>query len=276
MSAARRAGGGLLLRLWCGLVFAFLLAPIAILVVTSFTAGETVAFPPAEYSLRWYGKVWQHVLDAPGVKPGLGSVFLLSLRVGLVVALGVTVAGVLASYALYRFRFRGMAVLRQYFLVPLMFPQIVTGVALLVWFSEMPVFGLLGRLVLGHLILTLPYVILTVGATLEATGTDLEEAAVGLGASRPRAFWAVTLPLIRPGVVAGALFAFIISFNTFTLSYFLYSADAKPLPMWVFEYMAYFLDPTLAALSTLLIALTLAVVLALDRLVGLQRLAARR
>jgi ABC-type spermidine/putrescine transport system permease subunit II len=80
---------------------------------------------------------------------------------------------------------------------------------------------------------------------------------VGLGASRARAFWAVTLPLIRPGVVAGALFAFIISFNTFTLSYFLYSADAKPLPMWVFEYMAYFLDPTLAALSTLLIALTL-------------------
>jgi putative spermidine/putrescine transport system permease protein len=274
--AGGRDGAGLLLCLWCGLVFAFLLAPIAILVVTSFTAGETVAFPPTEYSLRWYGKLWQHIVDGPGVKPGLGSVFLTSLRVGLVVAFGATVAGVLAAYALYQSRFRGVAVLRQYFLVPLMFPQIVTGVALLVWFSEMPVFGLLGRLALGHLILTMPYVILTVGATLEATGTDLEEAAVGLGASRPRAFWAVTLPLIRPGVVAGALFALIISFNTFTLSYFLYSADAKPLPMWVFEYMAYFLDPTLAALSTLLIALTLLTVLALDRLVGLQRLAARR
>jgi putative spermidine/putrescine transport system permease protein len=274
--AGGRDGAGLLLRLWCGLVFAFLLAPIAILVVTSFTAGETVAFPPTEYSLRWYGKVWQHLVDGPGVKPGLGSAFLTSLRVGLVVAFGATMAGVLAAYALYQSRFRGVAVLRQYFLVPLMFPQIVTGVALLVWFSEMPVFGLLGRLALGHLILTMPYVILTVGATLEATGTDLEEAAVGLGASRPRAFWAVTLPLIRPGVVAGALFAFIISFNTFTLSYFLYSADAKPLPMWVFEYMAYFLDPTLAALSTLLIALTLVTVFALDRLVGLQRLAARR
>jgi putative spermidine/putrescine transport system permease protein len=271
-----RDGAGLFLRLWCGLVFAFLLAPIAILVVTSFTAGETVAFPPTQYSLRWYGKVWQHIADRPGVKPGLGSAFLTSLRVGLVVAFGATVAGVLAAYALHQSRFRGVAVLRQYFLVPLMFPQIVTGVALLVWFSEVPVFGLLGRLALGHLILTMPYVILTVGATLEATGTDLEEAAVGLGASRPRAFWAVTLPLIRPGVVAGALFAFIISFNTFTLSYFLYSADAKPLPMWVFEYMAYFLDPTLAALSTLLIALTLLTILALDRLVGLQRLAARR
>lgn len=268
--------GSVALRAWCGLVFGFLLAPIAILVVTSFTAGETVAFPPTEYSLRWYAKVWQHVVDASGVKPGLGSAFLTSLRVGATVAAGSTVAGVLAAYALYRLRFRGVAVLRQYFLVPLMFPQIVTGVALLVWFSELPVFGLAGRMILGHLILTMPYVILTVGATLEATGIDLEEAAVGLGASRARAFWAVTLPLIRPGVVAGALFAFIISFNTFTLSYFLYSADAKPLPMWVFEYMAYFLDPTLAALSTLLIALTLATVLALDRLVGLQRLATRQ
>src|SRR6185436_7359712 len=140
-------------------------------------------------------------------------------------------------YALYRMRFRGVSVLRQYFLVPLMFPEVVTGVALLVWFIELPVFGLAGRMILGHLILTMPSVILTVGATLEATATDLEDAAVGLGASRARAFWSVTLPLIRPGVVAGALFAFIISFNTFTLSYFLYSADAKPLPMWVFEYM---------------------------------------
>ena len=276
MTRRRLDVGGLLLRVSCGLIFAFLLAPIAILVITSFTAGETVAFPPTEYSLRWYAKVWQHVVDAPGVKPGLGSVFLLSVRLGLVVAAGATFAGVLASYALSRVHIRGLVVVRQYFLVPLMFPQIVTGVALLVWFSEVPAFGLLGQVVIGHLILTLPYVIMTVGATLEATGTDLEEAAIGLGASRPRAFWAVTLPLIRPGVTAGAIFAFIISFNTFTLSYFLYSADAKPLPMWVFEYMAYFLDPTLAAISTLLIAMTLAVVLALDRLVGIRRLATRR
>src|SRR5262249_57173042 len=107
-----------------------------------------VAFPPAQYSLRWYGKVWQHLVDAPGVKPGLGAVLLTSLRVGLVVALGATGAGVLAAYALYQSRFRGVAVLRQYFLVPLMVPQLVTGVALLVWFSEVPVFGLVGRLVL--------------------------------------------------------------------------------------------------------------------------------
>jgi putative spermidine/putrescine transport system permease protein len=270
-----RSEAGLLLRIWCGLVFAFLVAPIAIIVLTSFTGGETVAFPPTEYSLRWYEKVLGHLLDAPGVKPGLTGAFLLSLRVGLAVALGASVAGVLAAYALYRYRFRGMALLRQYFLIPLMLPQIVTGIALLVWFSHVKWFSPLARLVVGHMILTLPYVILTVGASLEATGGDLEEAAVGLGASRPRAFLLVTLPLIRHGVVAGAIFAFIISFNAFTVSYFLYSGDALPLPIWVFEYMAYFLDPTLAVISTFLIALTLLAILALDRLVGIRRLTAR-
>src|SRR5437870_1525334 len=102
-----RDDGGLLLRIWCGLVFAFLVAPIAIIVLTSFTAGETVAFPPTEYSLRWYQKVLDHLRDAPGVKPGLATAFVLSLRVGLFVSAGATIAGVLAAYALYRVRFRG-------------------------------------------------------------------------------------------------------------------------------------------------------------------------
>jgi len=270
-----RDDGGVLLRIWCGVVFVFLVAPIAIIVLTSFTGGETVAFPPTEYSLRWYGKVLGHIGDAAGLKPGLATAFLLSFRVGLTVALGASVAGVLAAYGLYRFRFRGMALVRQYFMIPLMFPQIVTGIALLVWFSQLRWLTPMARLIIGHMILTLPYVILTVGASLEATGGDLEEAAVGLGASRPRAFLLVTLPLIRQGVTAGAIFAFITSFNAFTVSYFLYSGDALPLPIWVFEYMAYFLDPTLAVISTFLIALTLLTVVALDRLVGIRRLATR-
>jgi putative spermidine/putrescine transport system permease protein len=234
-----------------------------------------VAFPPVKYSLRWYGKVLDHLRNVPGIKPDLAGVFLVSLRVAILAALGSAIAGVLAAYGLHRYRFRGIAVVRQFFLVPLMFPQIVTGVALLVWFSQVPALGLFTRLVLGHLVLTLPYVIITVSATLEATGVDLEEAAIGLGASRARAFVLVTLPLIRQGVIAGSIFGFIISMNTFTLSYFLYSVDAKPLPMWIFEYMAYFLDPTLAAISSVLILLTLLVAVTLNRLVGISRLAAR-
>jgi len=125
------------------------------------------------------------------------------------------------------------------------------------------------------MILTLPYVILTTGASLEASRPDLEEAAIGLGASPPRAFLLVTLPLIREGVVASAIFALIISLNAFTVSYFLYSGDALPLPVWVFEYMAYFLDPTLAVISTFLIGITLLALVAIDRLVGIPRLARR-
>ena len=274
-SQRERVEGGVFLRIWCGLVFLFLFAPIAILILTSFTAGETVAFPPVKYSLRWYGKVLDHLRNVPGIKPDLAGVFLVSLRVAILAALGSAIAGVLAAYGLHRYRFRGIALVRQFFLVPLMFPQIVTGVALLVWFSQVPALGLFTRLVLGHLVLTLPYVIITVSATLEATGVDLEEAAIGLGASRARAFVLVTLPLIRQGVIAGSIFGFIISMNTFTLSYFLYSVDAKPLPMWIFEYMAYFLDPTLAAIRSVLILLTLLVAVTLNRLVGISRLAAR-
>jgi putative spermidine/putrescine transport system permease protein len=270
-----RNGGHRFLRIWCTLVFAFLLAPIVILFLTSFTASETLAFPPVQYSMRWYAKVLQHLKDAPGLKPGLAGAFALSVRIALIAAGGTTVAGVLAAYALHKYRFRGMALLRQYFLLPLMFPQIVTGIALLVWFNHITGLGPLARLILGHMILTLPYVLVTVGASLEAAGTDLEEAAIGLGASRLRAFLLVTLPLIRQGVVAGAVFAFIISLNAFTITYFLYAGDALPLPIWIFEYMAYFLDPTLAAISSCLILLTLLAMLLLDRLIGIGRLVTR-
>src|SRR5690348_992471 len=170
------SSGGIALRAWCGLVFAFMLLPIAIIVLTSFTGGETFAFPPNEYSLRWYLKLWDHLRDAPGIKPGLTTAFLLSVRVGVIVMAGVVAAGVLAAYALHRHRFRYLLLLRQYFLLPLILPQIVIGIALLVLFSHVRWLGPLERLILGHMILTLPYAIVTVGASLEALPPALEEA----------------------------------------------------------------------------------------------------
>ena len=278
-SKARRrgytTGPGVLVRVATVAVSAFLLAPIVIIVATSFGESEIVTFPPSAYSLRWYVKALAHVADAPGIKPGLGAAVLLSSRIALVVALGATAAGVLAAYALYRRRIRGLALIRQYFLLPLMLPQIVSGIALLVWFSHLRVVPAGARLMIGHMILALPYVILTVGASLETSREDLEEAAVGLGASRKRAFVLITLPLIRHAVFASAAFAFIVSFNSFTVSFFLYSGESMPLPIWIYEYMVYFMDPTLAVISTFLITITLATILALDRLVGLRTLTGR-
>jgi putative spermidine/putrescine transport system permease protein len=267
--------GGFLLWVWCGLVFAFLLGPLVVLLVTSFSAGETLSFPPTEYSTRWYNKVVRHLADDPQIRPGLAKSIFFSLWLGLVAAATSTAAGSMAAYALYRYRFGGMAVLRQAFLLPVMFPHLVIGVALLVWFTQVPDIGPIARLTLGHIIITLPYVILTVGASLETTGMDLEEAAIGLGASRSRAFLAVTLPLIQQGVAAGAIFAFVTSFNAFVVSYFLYSGEAMPLPMWMYGYMCYFVDPTLAAMSAFLIAFTFVPLIVLDYLVGVRRLAMR-
>lgn len=269
----RGGPGRLALNIYCGLVAAFLLAPVAILLATSFTASDTVAFPPTDVSLRWYRKLLLHLVEAPGVKSGLGTAMLVSLQVALVSTLVATVAGVAAAYALHVFDIPGKQFLRQTFMLPVVLPQLVTGIGILLFFSEVGIIDARYRLIIGHSLLVLPYVLLTVSATLEAVGVDLEEAAIGLGADAVRAFLLVTLPVLAPTVSAGALFALVISFNTFTLSYFLYSAHALPVPIWIFEYMTYFQDPTLAALSTMLILGTLAVIFLLDRLVGLRRVA---
>lgn len=269
----RRIDGGFILRVYCAAVFCFLSAPIAILFVTSFTAGETVGFPPEGISLRWYLSVFDHLVDATGEKPGLALALSLSLKIGAIVAFLTSVAGVAAAYVLYRFNFRGAELLRQYFLLPLMFPHIVTGTALLVLFSQLKISSGEVRLTLGHMLLALPYVITTVGAALQTMNPRLEEAAVGLGASGWRAFFLVTLPQIRPSVAAGAVFAFMTSITAFTVSYFLYSVDAHPLPVWLYEYMASYVSPMLAALSTVLIMVSIVAILVIDRLVGIGRIA---
>jgi putative spermidine/putrescine transport system permease protein len=260
-----------LLRIYCGIVILFLLAPVLILVATSFTASATVDFPPTSFSLRWYRKLISHLQDAPGVKSGLLDSLLVSLKVAAIATVLALIAGVIAAYGLHLLRHSRFRFLQHVFMLPVILPQIVTGVSVLLLFSEIGLTGAENRLVLGHAFLVLPYVLLTVSATLNVVGIELEEAAVGLGCGRVRAFLTITLPLIAPAVSAGALFSFVISFNTFTLSFFLYSGQARPLSIWIYEYMIYFQDPTLAALSTLLIAATLGVIFVLDRLVGLNR-----
>ena len=260
-----------LLRLYCAGVILFLLAPVLILIATSFTASSTVEFPPTSFSLQWYSKLLSHLNDAPGVKSGLLASLIVSLKVAAMASVVAVLVGVAAAYGLHALRFSNLRVLRQLFMLPVILPQIVTGVSILLLFSEIGLMGAQRRLVLGHSLLVLPYVLLTVSATLDVVGVELEEAAVGLGAGRLRAFLLVTMPLIAPAITAGALFAFVISFNTFTLSFFLYSGNSRPLSIWIYEYMIYFQDPTLAALSTLLIVGTLGMILLLDKLGGLKR-----
>lgn len=259
----------LILWLFSGLVLAFLLAPIVVLLLTSFTASETVEFPPAGFSLRWYRKLIDTFAGASGTQAGLAASFWFSVELALLTAAVSIVCGVLAALALHRYRFPGKQAFDSLILLPLTFPQLIIGVALLLIFSELHLFGShwFLRLLIGHVVITLPYIVLTVRASLAVYEQQLEDAARSLGAGPVRTFWHITLPLIRPGIFAGGLFVFITSLTQFTVSYFL-SFGVSPLPIWLYHLISQGHDPLLAALSVFLIALTVAALLVLQRLVG--------
>jgi putative spermidine/putrescine transport system permease protein len=276
MSPSGFAWGRWLLGAYLALFFLYLESPLLIIVLTSLSAGLTITFPPPDLSTRWYILLWDHLREVGGVKPGLVASLWTSAWLSAGVAAGAVAAGVLAAFGLQRYRFPGRDLVRQCFLLPILFPQVVTGVGLVLWFSAVKGVPVPVRLLLGHMILTLPYVVVTTGASLETLDERLEEAAMNLGANRLRTFWHITLPAIRSGIISGALFAVLISFANFTVTFFLYSGEFKPLPMWVFEVIQYLVDPTLAALSTFLVLLTLAALVILNRLFALGRLVGLR
>jgi putative spermidine/putrescine transport system permease protein len=155
------------------------------------------------------------------------------------------------------------------FLTPLVFPAIVLAAAIAMVLAPLGLVRNFWGLVLAHIIVTLPYVVRTVSATLAEIEPAFEEAALTLGANPWRAFCGITLPLLRPGLIAGATFSFIISFDEFTISLFLVGSGMMTLPIEMYNYAEYSLDPTLAAVSTLLVLVTALAVLAIERSVGL-------
>jgi len=267
-----RAVPRLLGRLYVAAVFVFLLAPVGIIFITSFSSSRTVQFPPPGLSLQWYGRFVDHIRQAPGTKPRLLEAIVTSTGVAAGAAVVTVMAGVLAGYVLARGNWRGRDFLRQLFVLPIIFPQIVIGIGLLVLFSALRAFSPLQRLAIGYATICLPYVLLIVSANFELYDRSVEEAALGLGAGPVRTFLRVTLPIIRPGLVAAAVFAFIISFTNFTVTFFLTAGGAKPLPLWLFEVIEFYLDPVLAVVSVFLILMTVAVAVLVDRLLGLRRL----
>lgn len=259
-------------RLYVGGVLVFLLAPVAIIALTSLSATQTVQFPPTGISLQVYHRFLDHLREVAGTKPRLLEALLTSAGIAAAAAAVTVGVGVLAAYALARGSWRGRDVLRQVFVLPIVFPQIVIGIGLLVFFSSVRLFSPIERLVIGHVTICLPYVLLIVGANLELYDRAVEEAALGLGAGPVRTFLRVTLPLIRPGLIAGAIFSFIVSFTNFTVTFFLTTGGIKPLPLWLFEVIEFYLDPVLAVVSVFLIVMTAVVAVVIDRLLGLRRL----
>ena len=243
-------------------IVAFLIGPIVVIAVFALNPTPFIQFPPVGVTTRWFEKFW--------ASPEFTNSLLLSLKVALaVLALSVLIGGA-AALGLARGGLRSARVLISLFLAPLMLPAILTGLALFQLLLALGIGRPVWALILGHTIVAVPYVIRTTLAVLADFDTRIEEAAAVLGASPSRVFFEVTLPLIRPGVFAGGVFAFITSFDQFPISLFLVTPGSETLPVVMFNYMKFDLDGTVAAASMVSILLAVTVVFIIDRLVGLR------
>lgn len=252
MSAVEtRAGLGL--RVWAVLVGIILFAPMAVVVPLSFTEKRSFKFPVDGFSLEWYRNFFT---DEAWLK-ALGN----SLWIGLVVAVLCCVLGTLAALGIQRLPGKAGALVQGFLLAPLIIPGIVSAVAIYSVFLKWNLSGNALGFILAHAVLAIPFVVVTVSASLSNYDQTLDRAAASLGASRLRTFTAVTLPLIAPGVGAGALFAFVTSFDEVVAAMFLQSPKIRTLPVEMFVSVTNEVDPTIAVVSTLILAVTSAVVL---------------
>ena len=246
-----RAGIGL--RLWAVLVGIVLFAPLAVVVPLSFTSKRSFKFPPDGFSVEWYRAFFS---DEAWLR-ALGN----SLWIGLVVALLCCALGTLAALGIRQLPGKIAGVVQGLLLAPLIIPGIVSAVAIYSVFLKWKLNGNPLGFILAHAVLAIPYVVVTVNASLAGYDRALDRAAASMGAGKLRTFFKVTLPLIAPGVGAGALFAFVTSFDEVVAAMFLQSPKIRTLPVEMFTSVTNEVDPTIAVVSTLILAVTSAVVL---------------
>jgi putative spermidine/putrescine transport system permease protein len=248
------------------IIMLFVLAPLAVVVAMSVSASQFATFPPRGFTMAWYGRV----LADPDFLASLG--FSAALAAG--ATAGALALGLPAAFALARHAIPGRDTLRLILLSPLIFPALAIGVALLRLFSDWNSNSAPLNLLIGHVLVTTPYVVRTVGASLMLVDVSLEEAARTLGAGRWLVWRRVTLPAIAPGVAAGGLFAFMVSFDNYPISMWLADARHVPMPMLIYRQVASVFTPAVPATSTLMILFAFAVVLIMERMTGLRRVMA--
>lgn len=240
----------------------FLLAPILVVVALSFSNEPTLKFPPDGFSLAPYRTLMRNTQFAEG--------FLTSLWTALSVTALVTVAAVPAALVIARREFRFKKAVEGLFLTPLLVPSVVLGLGLLLVLAPLGLRGSHTGIVVAHFSVAFPYVIRTVLMSLQTSDTSCEQAAAVLGASPITVFRRITLPIIMPGVVTGALMAFIVSFDEAVLSMFIAGTQISTLPVEMFRYMQMRSDPAIAALSVILIGGSMLIIIAIERLMGLR------
>jgi putative spermidine/putrescine transport system permease protein len=245
-------------------IISFLLTPIVVTIVMAFDARSYLGpLPPPALSFRWFAQFFSDDYFLRGLSTSV-QLAVLSVTVALCV-------GVATAFAVDRTSFVGKEALISLFLSPLLVPPVVTGFALLLFLSHLGLINGFARLLCGHIIITVPYTIRATLAGLSGIDRSLTEAALNLGATERQAFWEITLPLARTSIVSGAIFAFAVSMDDVAVSIMLTDATTFTLPVALISSMRANFDLTIAAASVMLMMVTLALILMLDKFVGLNR-----
>jgi putative spermidine/putrescine transport system permease protein len=243
----------------------FLLAPLAVTVLVSLSPSPVFELPTAEWSVGWYRRIGQ--LD------GLMDSVLLTAKVAFIATASSLVLGTCAAIAIARGRFPGREAIATFLVSPLMLPGLVVGIATLQYFRMLGLWDALPSLLLAHTVIVLPFVVRTLTAGLSRFDFALIDAARTLGLSYPRAVLWVMVPVLAPSFLTGGLFGFLASVDNYPVSIFLTDVYHRTLPIQLLQYLGESPDPTVAAVSSLIIGLTVLVLIAGDRLVGLHRMA---
>jgi spermidine/putrescine transport system permease protein len=239
-------------KLYLGLLLLFLYLPIIIMAMMSFNASPFYMLP-IEWSTVWYKTV---LSNSQLIAATWNSVLIAVITTVISAILGTS-----ASLALYRYDFPGKSVFQAALLPPIAIPWLITGTAMLIFFFGVGIGRGLHAIILGHVALALPYVIIVVNARLKTLAPELEEAARSLGASQWQVTQRVTLPWIAPGIIAGGLFAFAVSFDQFVVSYFLATPGQSTLPVEIYAAIRKGFTPEINAVSTIIIVLSMAIML---------------
>jgi spermidine/putrescine transport system permease protein len=246
-----KISGWSLIRLYTILVYVFMFAPIAAVIILSFNPEQFGSFPMKGFSFKWYLKLARN-------EPILLA-FKNSLILGSLTSVLVTAIGIPAAMAFIRYEFPGKNTLNTLLLAPIMIPEVILGVALLLfirWMQQPKSFLLL---LIGHVVITLPYVLLVVQARLVSIKREYEEAALSLGAGPLQTFKEITLPLLTPAILAGMLFSFTISFDDVTATLFWATASMQTVPVKIFGMLRNSVSPEINALGTVMVVLTISI-----------------
>lgn len=259
--------GSKILRFETIALFIFLYLPILVVIILSFSADSVPSFPISGLSIEWYLALIPigRTFDAQLIRA-----FLMSVQIGIIAAIGSAVIGTAAAIGMVRNEYArwlfDVDTLNTLFITPMMVPWVVTGIAVLSLYSMINIAGSFISLILGHILITLPFMIVVVAGQLYGFDRSLEDAARNLGAGPLRTFYEVTLPIISPGVIAGMMFAFTISFDNFTQTFFWTSSTLNTLPVVIFSRINFSLTPVVNAMGTVIVGVSLTMAFLAERL----------